>query len=140
MTISGRGLMGIVDDAGKVSSSKRGSETKYYNLDGSPIWPTNRGFEGNPTTTTLEVGTLVDRYGYDGGYFVSPKGTPYTERSLPRGTDKKPYTIFEVVKPVDVKAGKIAPWFGEKGGGIQYEFNQKISELLEQEILRKVEN
>lgn len=45
-----------------------------------------------------------------------------------------------VVKPVNVQAGKIAPWFGEKGGGIQYEFSQKISELLEQGILRKVEN
>lgn len=47
---------------------------------------------------------------------------------------------FEVVKTVDVQAGKIAPWFGEKGGGIQYEFSKKISELLEQGILRKVGN
>lgn len=66
------------------------------------------------------------------------EGTPYTERALPMGTDKKPYTVFEVVKPVEVDAGKIAPWFGEKGGGIQYEFQQKISELIEQGILRKV--
>ena len=44
---------------------------------------------------------------------------------MPIGTDKKPYTVFEVVKPVEVQAGKIAPWFGEKGGGIQYEFSQK---------------
>ena len=58
----------------------------------------------------------------------------------PFGTDKKPYTIFEVVKPVEVRSGKIAPWFGEKGGGIQYEFSNKISELLEQGILRKVEH
>lgn len=28
----------------------------------------------------------------------------------------------------------------EKGGGIQYEFSNKISELLEQGILRKVEH
>lgn len=82
---------------------------------------------------------MIDRYGYDGGTFVSPKGIPYTERSLPLGTDKKPYTVFEVVKPIEVQAGKIAPWFGEKGGGIQYEFSQKISELLEQGILRKVQ-
>ena len=56
------------------------------------------------------------------------------------GTDQKPYTVFEVVKSVDVQAGKIAPWFGENGGGIQYEFSQKISDLLEQGILRKVQN
>ena len=27
---------------------------------------------------------------------------------------------FEVVEPINVKAGKIAPWFDESGGGIQY--------------------
>ena len=120
--------------------SVKTSYGKYYNADGSPIWPPNRGFDGKPVTTTLEPGTMVDRYGYDGGYFVSPEGTSYTERALPVGTDKKPYTVFEVVKPVEVQSGKIAPWFGEKGGGIQYEFSNKISELLEQGILRKVEH
>ena len=25
---------------------------------------------------------------------------------------------FEVVEPINVKAGKIAPWFDESGGGI----------------------
>ncbi len=119
-------------------NGKSGSTAKYYNSDGSPIWPDNRGFEGDPHVKTLQPGTLIDRYGYDSGTFVSPKGTPYTERALPLGTDKKPYTVFEVVKPVEVDAGKIAPWFGEKGGGIQYEFQQKISELIEQGILRKV--
>ena len=121
-------------------SRVRGGSGKYYNADGSPIWPPNRGFDGEPVTTTLEPGTMVDRYGYDGGYFVSPEGTSYTERALPVGTDKKPYTVFEVIKPVKVQSGKIAPWFGEKGGGIQYEFSNKISELLEQGILRKVEH
>ncbi|MBR6402506.1 MAG: glycohydrolase toxin TNT-related protein [Eubacterium sp.] len=124
---------------GDVVEVEGGSGT-YYNADGSPIWPPNRGFDGEPVTITLEPGTMVDRYGYDGGYFVSPQGTSYTERALPVGTDKKPYTIFEVVKPVEVQSGKIAPWFGEKGGGIQYEFSNKISELLEQGILRKVEH
>ena len=122
-----------------VQRFKSGIDSRYYNPDGSPIWPPNKGFDGNPTKITLESGTLIDRYGYDGETFVSPKGVPYTERSLPLGTDKKPYTVFEVVKPIEVQAGKIAPWFGEKGGGIQYEFSQKISELLEQGILRKVQ-
>ena len=124
----------------KKDVGKSDSTSNYYNPDGSPIWPPNRGFDGNPTKVTLEHGTLNDRYGYDGGTFVSPKGIPYTERSLPIGTDQKPYTVFEVVKPVEVQAGKIAPWFGEKGGGIQYEFSQKISDLLQQGILRKVQN
>ena len=110
------------DSLGVNAASERGT-SKYYNPDGSPIWPPNRGFDGNPTKVILEPGTLIDRYGYDGGTFVSPKGTSYTERALPIGTDQKPYTVFEVVKPIEVQAGKIAPWFGEKGGGIQYEFS-----------------
>ena len=28
------------------------------------------------------------------------------------------YSVFEVVEPINVKAGKIAPWFDESGGGI----------------------
>ena len=48
--------------------------------------------------------------------------------------------IQQQFKPVEVQAGKIAAWLGEKGGGIQYEFSQKISDLLEQGILRKVGN
>lgn len=131
---------GTSSNAGYEKVGESGSTSNYYNPDGSPIWPPNRGFDGNPTKVTLEPGTLIDRYGYDGGTFVSPKGIPYTERSLPIGTDQKPYTVFEVVKPVEVQAGKIAPWFGEKGGGIQYEFSQKISDLLQQGVLRKVQN
>ena len=68
---------------GNESGNKSDSTSNYYNPDGSPIWPPNRGFDGNPTKVTLEPGTLIDRYGYDGGTFVSPKGIPYTERSLP---------------------------------------------------------
>ena len=140
-----KGAESAAEDAGKAGKTagkvgESDSTSNYYNPDGSPIWPPNRGFDGNPTKVTLEPGTLIDRYGYDGGTFVSPKGIPYTERSLPIGTDQKPYTVFEVVKPVEVQAGKIAPWFGEKGGGIQYEFSQKISDLLQQGILRKVQN
>lgn len=88
----------------------------------------------------MAPGTLVDRYGYDGGTFVSPIGTPYTERSLPIGTDQKPYTVFEIVEPIEVLAGEIASWFGEKGGGIQYKFSDTISNLLYKGILRKVVN
>lgn len=117
-----------------------GQANKYYHPDGSPIWPENKGFAENPVTKTLKPGTLVDRYGYDSGTFASPKGTPYSQRSLPSGTNSKPYTVYEVVKPVEVQAGKISPWFGEQGGGVQYEFNSRISDLVDQGVLRKVGN
>lgn len=86
--------------------------------------------------TTLELGTLIDRYGDENGRFVSPIGTTYTQRSLPPGTYKAPYNVYEVVKPVEVLGGKTLPWFGELGGGTQYKFNMTIKELIEKGIIK----
>ena len=54
---------------------------------------------------------LERRYGSDFGTFTSPEGIPYEMRALAPGTDMKPYSVFEVVEPINVKAGEIAPWF-----------------------------
>jgi hypothetical protein len=111
---------------------------KWKNADGSINWPPNRGFDGNPTPVTLQPGTRIDRFGYDGGTFVSPHGTPYGKRSLPPGTNQKPYSVYEVIKPIDGMGGKIAPWFDEPGGGIQYELGKSIKELLDGGYIKKV--
>jgi RHS repeat-associated protein len=101
-------------------------------------WPPNRGFDGPPTTTTLPAGARIDRYGYDGGTFVSPQGVPSPKRALAPGTTDKPCSVFEVVNPLEVKAGKIAPWFNQPGGGMQYELGKSIKELLECGAIRRV--
>ena len=36
------------------------------------------------------------------------------------GTMIKPYSIFEVTKPITVEVGTVKPWFGEVGMGTQY--------------------
>lgn len=87
---------------------------------GKIIWPPNRGLDGEAVIQTLKPGTRIDRYGFEGGTFVSPEGIPYPSRALAPGTENKPYNVYEVIKPIEVQAGKIAPWFGEPGGGIQY--------------------
>ena len=93
----------------------------------APYWPPNRGALGEVRSITLPVGTLVDRYGYPGGTFVSPVGTPYPMRALPPGSNQKPYTIYRVLKPIDnVAASKIMPWFGEIGLGTQYELPKSV--------------
>jgi RHS repeat-associated protein len=102
------------------------------------IWPPNKGFLGESKRITLMPGTRVDRYGYEGGTFVSPEGTPYEMRSLAPGSNLKPYNIYDVVKPVEVSSGIVAPWFGEPGMGIQYEFSLSISDLLSKGILKRV--
>ncbi|MGG1312690.1 TNT domain-containing protein [Cohnella laeviribosi] len=92
-----------------------------------------------PKKVTLQPGTRIDRYGLETGKFVSPEGTPYEMRSLAPGTETKPYTVYEVVKSLDALGGKIAPWFDQPGGGIQYKFDQSIKELIEGGYLRRVE-
>ena len=78
---------------------------------------------------TLRVGTRMDRYGGDRGNFLSVPGTKYAERSLPPSNLSGPqgqeqycnYHVYEVIKAFSVDTGRIAPWFQQRGGGIQYE-------------------
>ena len=39
---------------------------------------------------------------------------------------------------VEVNGGTVAPWFGQGGGGIQYEFDQSIADLIEGGFLKAV--
>jgi len=44
---------------------------------------------------------------------------------------KKPYKVYEVLKPFDVEAARIAPWFGEDGLGIQYFDSKMVQERVD---------
>ena len=93
----------------------------------APYCPPNRGALGEVRSITFLVGTLVNRYGCPGGTFVSPVGIPYPMRALPPGSNRKPYTIYRVLKPIDnVAASKIMPLFGEIGLGTQYELPKSV--------------
>ena len=93
---------------------------KYYNQETGAInWPENNGFADMPMDEVLQPGARIDRYGSDYGSFTSPEGTPYEMRAVAPGTDQRPYSVFEVVEPINVKSGSIASWFDEPGGGIQ---------------------
>lgn len=78
---------------------------------------------------TLTVGKRIDRYGGEGGNFLSVPGTKYAARSLPPSNLSGPqgqeqycnYHVYEVIKSFPVDTGRIAPWFQQRGGGIQYE-------------------
>lgn len=69
---------------------------------------------------------------------MSPEGISYGQRALAPGTDLKPYSIFEVIEPIKVKEGQIAPWFDETGGGMQYMLPNTIDELLEAGIIGRL--
>lgn len=111
----------------------------YYNQStGEVRWPNNDGFDEAPRNIILQPGDRVDRYGSDYGTFLSPVGVPYEQRSLAPGTELKPYSVFEVMKPIEVKSGKIATWFNQPGGGIQYIVPDIIDELIDKGFLRRI--
>jgi hypothetical protein len=104
----------------------------------TPPYPANRGFIGQPRTETLQPGVRIDRIGGENGLFVSPAGTPVPMRSLPPSSSGKPLNVYEVVKPIDVKAGPTAPYYGQPGLGTQYELPRTVRELIDSGHLRRV--
>ncbi len=99
-------------------------------------WPGNGGFiEGTVGRKFLMPGELIDRYGFNGGKFVSPAGTPISARAVRPGTEKLPFTTFRVAKPIEVLSGGVAPWFGENGLGTQHELPVSVNTLLKRGFL-----
>ncbi|HCS63382.1 MAG TPA: hypothetical protein DIW64_04475, partial [Cellvibrio sp.] len=105
-------------------------------------WPQNLGFVGNIEKTTLPVGTKIDRYGKTDGAFLSPEGISFEGRALAPGTRAEDYSVYEVIKPLPILKGQVAPAFGEAGGGIQILPNLPskvdVQWLLDNNYLKKV--
>jgi hypothetical protein len=102
-------------------------------------WPANRGFlEGTVERKFLMPGDMFDRYGFGGGKFASPTGTPFEMRSLRPGSESLPYNNYRVIKPFEVNSGCVAPAFNKPGLGTQYELPVSIDTLLKRGIIEKV--
>jgi hypothetical protein len=109
-------------------------------------WPPTGGFFKTPVPETLGEGYRFSRYGgffdesgtfKDFGSFVAPENVPYGMRALPPGTNMKPLSTYEVVKPIpDVPSGPAAPYFGELGLGKQHQLPMTIQDYLDQGYIR----
>jgi len=82
-------------------------------------WPPNDGCAGATVNETLPPGTLIDRFGSEGGTFFSPRGESFASRAVPYVCKQMDYRVYRVEKPLRVQACKAAPWFGEPGGARQ---------------------
>ncbi|WP_224276257.1 TNT domain-containing protein [Nocardioides lacusdianchii] len=109
-------------------------------------WPTEEhgfkdGFDGPPQPNSVEPGDVLDRYGPADGAYASPSGTPFDQRALPPSSVGSDYTQYEVLKPLpeSVTEGRIAPWFEQPGGGVQYMFDKPMSWYVENGYLRKLD-
>ena len=87
--------------AWSVSTGKSGKEFQTY-------WPINNGALGQVKKETLKPGTIVDRYGNEGGSYVSLVGTPFEMRALPATTDKASLHAYKVTKSINVETATIA--------------------------------
>jgi Tuberculosis necrotizing toxin len=97
--------------------------------DGYVITPEGRPLE---FPLTLLPGQDIDRFGSEYGSFLAPDTLPYAARSLPPASlDGTPaagcnYHEYRVLKSFSVDAGPIAPWFGQPGGGLQYQLDPTL--------------
>ena len=84
---------------------------------------------------TLEAGTLVQCVGNLDGYFIAPAYTPTQMLSLPYDKIGQPITILHVQQSVEVFAGRVAPWFGQIGGGTQYKLEIRLAQLISDGVI-----
>lgn len=108
---------------------------KYFDPSTGTIhWPgtngdinTNGFLNGHSDPILLEPGKVIDRYGYPyGGSFFGEEGNSIAQRAMSPLSDFDTYTTYEILKPLPMQSGEIAPWFNQPGGGIQYTFDPKF--------------
>lgn len=97
---------------------------------------------------TLEPGVRVDRFGSEGGTYVAPAGSPYSQRALPPTNlnstivngKRVPanYHVYEVKKSLVVIGGPTAPWFNQSGYGTQFQLPKRIAELVKEGVLAEL--
>ena len=111
---------------------------KYYNqTTGEPIWPGQNGdpnidgfLNGKYEDTKLRPGEQIDRYGGNNGTFFGDEGTTIPERAMAPNSDFSKYNKYVVAREMPVRKGKIAPWFDQPGGGIQYQIDPGFVETI----------
>ena len=113
------------------TKGKKG-EDRFYSDEGRPIYPPNNGAVGKEEKTLLPKGTVISRYGPNRGVFVSPAKTSLEERALPKNTrEKNELHTFVLKNDVTCYKSIVAPWFAQKGGGVQLRFTNSLQELLD---------
>jgi Hydrolase N-terminal helical domain/Tuberculosis necrotizing toxin len=96
----------------------------------------------------LTPGTVIDRFGWSTGSYLSPEGVPFAERALDPDSALKPYCQYIVDDPAKLPPGyhieesQAAPWFHQPGGGMQYRIigpdgkNAPVDALLDSGYLK----
>ena len=95
----------------------------------SRIWPDNNGFPPGyqPQPAQLPEGTIIDRFGHEGGRYLAPDGTPFADRALaPESVGAEYHRYMVTGKPLpqgwEIVQGPVEPWYGQtpSPGTVQY--------------------
>ncbi len=128
---------------------------EFTNPDGSLIYP-DQSLPSKPyavpgtvvPNAQLPPGMELGRFGYAGGDYLAPEGTPFAELSLPPASALKPYCEYVVADPAklppgwEIEQSQVASWFHQPGGGIQYRIiapegqEPSVQELLDWGFLK----
>ncbi len=80
----------------------------------SRIWPENNGFPPGyqPRPAQLPEGTIIDRFGHEGGRYLAPDGTPFADRALaPESVGAKYHRYLVTGEPLPPGCRSFrAPW------------------------------
>ncbi len=112
-------------------------DAQFKDADGNLIYPDDTdpakpyavpGTVHDMTAADLQKldGQVIDRIGHPGGAWLAPEGTPYGERALAPGSLGREFHTYTVHAEEGLPPGwrieesRVAPWFGQPGGGIQY--------------------
>jgi len=93
-------------------------------------WPPNDGCAAPPVAQTVAAGTLIDRFGSEGGNFFSPSGASFASRAVPYVCRQMDYRVYRVQAPLQVQSCAAAPWFGAPGGAAQVQTADPANKLV----------
>lgn len=83
----------------------------------------------------LEPGTVIDRFGDEGGRVFAADGTAFAQRALPPDYAQRGYRRYRVQRRLPVWQGVNAPWFAQPGGGLRFRTTYSAGDLLAMDYL-----
>ena len=94
-----------------------------------PYPPNNGAKPGTERPVELQPGQQVERRGGPNGVYVSPPGQAPGSLSLPPSKQGVTADVYVIQAPIIVIESEVLPWYGQPGGGEQWELPKPISDL-----------
>lgn len=117
---------------------------QYYDQKTGKIhWPKDDGFKkGTKHDKLIKKGTVFKRYGANSGSFLGNISDSFEKRALPPHSKGAEIHYYRLTQDYVMTTGRVAPWFGAKGGGKQFVVYQESEKESEKKMytIRKLED